>query len=188
LRFNSMLDVAIITALFLLGFQLLVANRRGAEARVEALIAEVPAATWHFVALQYCYGVLNRTYLVFVTADMICAAKVRGLLAAPLLVSDRWRNPLFYPRPHLVARYRRANLEGPEFKRRSAANFQLLKREVTAIRFSSEPKWGMGTVPYSGRLFITTTDGMTQELILLGKQDGPAIRARLCAAGFGATA
>ena len=48
-------------------------------------------------------------------------------------------------------------------------------------------KWGMGSVPYSGRLLVSRNDRTRIELILLGTQDGPRLRDRLQAAGFGAS-
>src|ERR1041384_2923085 len=184
-QIGSAVGFVAIMALALIGFQALSSTPRGSEAEVKTLLAEMPASTWHFVALQYCYGILNRTYMVFVTRDMICGAKVRGLLAAPVHVTDRWHDPLFYVRPRLVARYGRVNLEGPEFASLNSANFQIRKGEVATVEFTAEPKWGMGTVPYPGRLYLTTADGIRRELILLGNQDGQAIRERLLTNGFG---
>jgi len=37
----------------------------------------------------------------------------------------------------------------------------------------------MGAVPYSGRIILYFSKGGSREFILLGKQDGPAIRDRL---------
>jgi hypothetical protein len=134
---------------------------------------------WHFVALEYCYGMLNRTYIVFVADAMICGARVRGLLPAPLAVNERWFDPYFFPRPDIVKRYTGVDLTSPEFKRLSVANFQVPLNEVEDVRFNAAPKWGMGTVPYSGRIHLRLRDGTTRELILLGKQDGPALVERL---------
>ena len=40
---------------------------------------------WSFVALEYYALVLNRTFKVFVTDQLLCGAIARGWLAAPIL-------------------------------------------------------------------------------------------------------
>jgi hypothetical protein len=168
-----------VVCVVLFGIQTVLANRRGTESDIKAQLASMVPPAWHFVALEYCYGMLNRTYVVFVTDAMICGARVRGLLPAPLAVNERWFDPYFFPRPDIVKRYTRVDLTSAEFKRLSVANFQVPLNEVEDVRFNAEPKWGMGTVPYSGRLHLRLRDGTTRELILLGKQDGPALVERL---------
>ncbi|MEJ0034929.1 MAG: hypothetical protein WDO68_02385 [Gammaproteobacteria bacterium] len=163
----------------LFAIQVVFANRRGTESDIKAQLASMVAPAWHFVALEYCYGMLNRTYVVFITDAMICGARVRGLLPAPLAVDERWFDPYFFPRPDIVKRYTRVDLTSPRFKHLSVANFQIPFSEVRDIQFNAAPKWGMGTVPYSGRIHLRHHDGATRELILLGKQDGPALVARL---------
>lgn len=106
-------------------------------------------------------------------------ACVRGSLPAPLTLDERWSDPYFYPRPHLVKRSVQVDLTSPEFKKLSAANFQIPLSEVEDVRFNAKPKWGMGPVPYSGRIHLRLRGGATRELILLGKQDGPALVSRL---------
>lgn len=155
------------------------ASGRGTEQAVAAAIPAGAADRWHFVAMEYCHGILNRTYLVCVTDRMICGAKVRGPLAQPMLVTERWQDPNFYPKPRAVKRVADVNVEGPEFLRLAGANFQIARSQVTGIEYTQAPKWGMGTVPYSGRLILQLRDGGRRELILLGRQDGPALKARL---------
>ena len=154
-------------------------SRRGAEQEIAASLAAATPASWHFVAMEYCYGVLNRTYLVFVTERMICGAKVRGPLAQPMLVTERWQDPNFYPAPRAVKRLAGVNLEKPEFLNLAGANFQMARSEVVGVDFTDAPKWGMGTVPYSGRLILRLRGGGQRELILLGRQDAAALKARL---------
>ena len=173
------LIVLAVVCVVLFGMQAVLANRRGTESDIKAQLASIVPPAWHFVALEYSYGMLNRTYVVFVTDAMICGARVRGLLPAPLAVTERWFDPYFFPRPDIVTRYTRVDLTSPEFKRLSVANFQIRLNKVEDVRFNAAPKWGMGTVPYSGRIHLRLRDGTTRELILLGKQDGPALIERL---------
>ncbi len=173
------LIVLAMTFAALFGLQTLLANRKGTESDIKALLDRMTPPAWHFVSLEYCYGMLNRTYVVFVTDTMICGARVRGMLPAPLLISERWFDPYFFPRPAAVKRYLQVDLRSREFKRLRFANFQIPLSEVTDVRLNTEPKWGMEPVPYSGRIHLRLRSGATRELILLGRQDGPALVERL---------
>lgn len=186
MSFNLVLPLAAGVIAFLLS-QIILNNRAGSEKTVTTTLPLIntPAGTWNFVALQYCYGISNRSYIVFITNNMICGAKVRGPLAAPGVVTDRWQDPYFYPRPDAVIKYTGIALEAPRFKEMDTANFQLTLEDVDTVQYDSGRKWGMGTVPYSGRIILTLKNGKKMELILLGKQDGIAIRDRLVSDGFG---
>ena len=185
---TSALLLIVVVAAAIAGLQMLQSNKGGAEADIRAILATIPSRAWHFVALEYCYGILNRTYLVLVTDRMMCGAKVRGILAAPIHVTERWRDPYFYARPTLVAKCVAVDPESQDFLALSGANFQLDRASIELVEFSDAPKWGMGAVPYSGRLFLHLRSGRTRELILLGVQNGMQLRDRLRAAGFGRVA
>jgi len=168
-----------------LAVQYLLSKRAGSEQAVKLALTEITSVGWSFVALQYCFGISNRTYLIWVTKEMICGAKVRGVLPSPTAMTERWQDPMFYPRPEIVSKYRDIDPESPQFKQMDSANFQIHIADVDSIVFNAKKKWGMGNVPSSGRLFIRLKDGSTIELVLLGAQDGPAIKNRLLADGFG---
>ena len=50
---------------------------------------------------------------------------------------------------------------------------------VSASDYLPGRKWGMGNVPHSGRLVIRLRSVQERELILLGQQDGEALKHRL---------
>jgi hypothetical protein len=176
---------AVAAIVAVLAVQYLLSNRSGSEQTVKPALTDISSVGWNFVALQYCFGISNRTFLIFVTKEMICGAKVRGALPAPGVVTERWQDPLFYPRPKMVTRYLGIDTGSAAFKKMDSANFQIHKADVDAVIFNAEKKWGMGAVPYSGRIIIGLRDGSKIELILLGVQDGMAIKNRLLADGFG---
>jgi hypothetical protein len=157
------------------------ANASGSERRVEAALATLTPKAFNFVAMEYCYGMLNRTYLVFVTANTVIGIRVRGLMSAPMWITERCYNPYFYPRPRAVEKYNRMNLEAPALLKFSHANFQIARKDIEQCEFTANPKWGMGTMPYSGRIILNLRNGRTRELILLGKQDGPDLQSKLAA-------
>jgi len=160
-------------------FQMLITNRKGSELSVTKSLAQITDGSWTFVAMQYYFGILNRTYLVFVTDSLVCGAKVKGLISAPRAPDARWKDPLFYVSPDLAGRYARMDVGSDEFLTCCRANFRITKSEVRDVEFSQKPKWGMATVPYSGRIFLRMKTGKSIELILLGNQAGPQIRERL---------
>jgi hypothetical protein len=129
----------------------------------------------YFMAMQYYALMLNRTYKVFVTDKMLCGAKVLGLVASPpaprtdQLDSDGWGATI------AATLYERLDVTSPKFLRMNFANFQISWQDVESIKFSASPKWGMGNVPYSGRIFLRLKSGRSKELILVGQQNGPAI-------------
>jgi hypothetical protein len=84
-----------------------------------------------------------------------------------------------------VAKYRNLDAGSPEFLAKDRANFRLGKDEVDGVEFTADAKWGMGKVPYSGRLIFSLNGGRKRELVLLGTQDGPRLRDRLIGEGFG---
>jgi hypothetical protein len=160
-------------------FHALITNRKGSERSVAASLERGSEGAWTFVAMQYYFGILNRTYLVFVTETQLAGAKVKGAIAAPRAPDARWKDPLFYVSPSLAAEYGTMDVGSADFLARSRANFHIERSEIRDVEFSKKPKWGMASVPYSGRIFLHLKSGATIELILLGDQDGAAINRRL---------
>jgi hypothetical protein len=172
----------------LYALQALLGNRDGSEAEVAASLTSVPRALGWFVGMEYFRVIDNRTFVVFFTKDAICGAWARGVVLAPQRVTPRWRDPLFYPRPAAVAKLRGLDIESLAFLQTNRANFQIRREEVEAVEHTTEAKWGMGSVPYSGRLVLSLKGGRRRDFVLLGDQDGPALVERLRAAAFGRAA
>jgi len=139
-------------------------------------------STWCFVAMEYHAVILNRTFLITVTASQVCGARVHGLLASPPVPDPEWRDPAFYPVERLVKRYDGVDVDPEAYVRLDRANFQISLAELERVRFDPRPKWGMGWVPHSGRLYLELGSGVTRELMLLGAQDGALICERLAQA------
>jgi heat shock protein HtpX len=132
---------------------------------------------WSFVAMEYHGLVLNRIFRIFVTEHSLAGARVRGLMSSPLLPpGDAWLDPDFYPNPSLEERYRGLDPESAEFLAADRANFRYDRSAIESVEFVARPKWGMGNVPSSGRIFLRVAGGGRRELLLLGRQPGPEIR------------
>ena len=170
-------SVAAVGATYLL--QALNTYRKGSEQVVEQALAASSDAKWTFVAMQYYLGVLNRTYLVFVDDGYIAGAKVKGAIASPKLRDPRWDNPLFYVAPKLASEYGAMDIASRAFLERCRENFRVRLSDIRRVDFTAAPKWGMGAVPYSGRVLLHPTDGKVVELILLGKRDGMSVVNRI---------
>ncbi|HYC31456.1 MAG TPA: M48 family metallopeptidase [Gemmatimonadales bacterium] len=132
---------------------------------------------WSFVAMEYHRVVLNRIYRVIVTEGSICGARVRGTVTSPTLSpGEAWLDPEFYPNPKLEARYRELEPGSAEFLAADPANFRYAGGEIAAVEFTPKKKWGMGNIPSSGRIILRLAGGGRRELILVGEQNGAAIR------------
>jgi hypothetical protein len=134
-------------------------------------------APW-FAAMEYHTLILNRTYKVFVTDQMLCGAKVRGLVASPMSVPVEMFDPAFWVRTRAARIYDRLDVTSETFLNVSSANFQIKWNEIDRTEYRSGWKWGMGNVAYSGWLTLHLRAGCRRELILLGRQNGEALKAR----------
>jgi len=135
-------------------------------------------AEWSFIAMQYYWLIVNRTFEVFVTRSMICGARVRGVIASPEGTEPQQHDPQQYVSARLRRRYDSVNPESSEFLALDRANFQIPRSRISSIEFFPR-KWGMGGVPYSGRLVLSDPSNSKCELILLGTQDAGLIATRL---------
>jgi len=134
-----------------------------------------------FVALEYYGLILNRTYFVSLVNGYLCGAATGGLLAngrKPL-------NPNWYVNQEGLKRCRDSGMGSDSFLELDKNNFRIGREELIAIEFDDSQKWGMGVVPYSGRLRFKFSDGNSREFILLGYQDGEKLKQNLVEYGFG---
>jgi hypothetical protein len=125
-----------------------------------------------FVAMQYYALILNRTFVVFISAEGVYGWKVAGPVAAGPGSSRYFgpyqqmlEDPSKMPSQDDVRKL--ANLRGGFFIPRSS---------IVEVVFNSKRKWGMGGIPHLGRLEVKHISGRKIEFILLGKVDGEAIR------------
>lgn len=142
----------------------------------------------HFVAMQYYGLILNRTFLVLLTKDLIIGIKANGLisveaegnaLAAELLknmvVSGNLENPYSYIRPQYIEKVKDCDLFDKSILKQNKANFILPRTEVKNAYYDARKKWGMGYYPHDGKVYLETMDGKKREFIILGNQSGQKI-------------
>ena len=133
---------------------------------------------WGFVALEYYALVLNRLWVLLITNDSFVAVNAGGPIAAPLVVSEAWHDPFSYVSDRRIRRYEFLASQSDDVLRVSRANWKCSLSELSNISFTAAWKWGMGTVPYSGRLFVTA-GGRRHDYVLVGQQDGSEIEKAL---------
>lgn len=133
----------------------------------------------YFIAMEYYALMLNRTYKVFVTDRALCGAKVRGLVASPVVPSNQMQDPAYWGQSALARVYDRVDVTSPSFLKFDWSNFQIPWDSVVGVDFDPTEKWGMGSVPHTGKILMRMRGGKTREFILLGRQDGQLVRDRL---------
>ena len=121
-----------------------------------------------FVAMEYHALILNRTYVVFSAPDGLYGWKVRATVDAT--------NPMFFA-PYEQVLSDRDLLNNLKAVRRLASlkgGFFIPRGEIATAEFVDRQKWGMGLIPYSGRINLRLASGRTREFVLLGSVDGEA--------------
>jgi hypothetical protein len=129
-----------------------------------------------FAAMEYYALILNRTYKVFVTDQMVVGVTVRGLVISPLFPASSMLSQEFWVRTQAAKRYESIDLTSEKPLQMHSANFQIHWNEIAQTEYRAGRKWGMGNVPHSGRLALRLRDGQQRELILLGRQNGSTLK------------
>jgi hypothetical protein len=123
-----------------------------------------------FVAMEYFWLILNRTYVVFIAVEGLYGWRACGP------VTNRNLN-YFQPYQDMIddldfmrdfgSMQELSRLRGGFFIERSA---------ISAVEVNYRPKWGMGGIPESGRIVLRLTSGKTREFILLGSVYPDSVR------------
>jgi len=124
-----------------------------------------------FVAMEYFALILNRSFLIFITAEGLRVWNFHGMVSS--------LQPLFYESVEAL-------LDDPDMTAGSQAFEELMQRrhtfsvrysEIRSVEFVDRQKWGMGSIPHSGRLLVEfSARRRKREFILLGSAHGQLIR------------
>lgn len=136
---------------------------------------------WCFIGMEYYALVLNRTFVIAINGDLLEGTLCRGLTS-----TAGGRDGLSrYINGKLAVH---GDLDDPSaymgeraYPRRKRADFSLPLRELESVEHDPREKWGMGYYPHDDRLYLRTAT-RTREFILVGRQSGQAICARIRAA------
>ena len=126
-----------------------------------------------FLAMEYYGFILNRSFVLFSFPEGLYGWKFRGLVSA-------WTPQFFLP---LQAVAEDTSLtpgtESFQQSMRQRGSFFIPRNEITSVDYDPTPKWGMGPVPHSGKIHVHLASGKSRELILLGNQNGEAVRSAI---------
>lgn len=123
-----------------------------------------------FVAMEYYDLILNRTFVVFIAPDGLYGWKAQGPVAAG--------QPMYFvPYSEMLKdsdlmNNRRAIKKLSDL----AGGFFIPRSEILSADVVAGKKWGMGSIPQSGRVKIRTVSGKCREFILLGKVEAASIQ------------
>lgn len=140
----------------------------------------------HFVAMEYYWVILNRTFLILITDKELIGIKVHGLVGVesadptvnllPLAINGDLQNPYSYISTKYIDRIKDTDIRSPEFLKVNNSNFRINKSDIIDIVHDKSKKWGMGYYPHDGKIYIKTKDYKKREFIILGSQSGQDIK------------
>jgi hypothetical protein len=142
----------------------------------------------HFIAMEYYALILNRTFLVILTKDALIGLQGNGAVSVEggrdiltknitkaLSVRGDLKNPYSYLKEKYIREVENEDLLGETILAKNKTNFSILKKNIKSARYDPKKKWGMGSYPHDGKVYITTTDEKKREFIILGDQSGQKI-------------
>lgn len=147
----------------------------------------------HFVAMQYYGLILNKTFLVLITKDLIIGVKVNGLVSVEagggnkfahrltreiintMTIKGDLQNPYSYIKSKFIDQVDECELIDESILTQNKSNFIIRREDIANVYYDSKEKWGMGYYPHDGKVYIETKDGGKKEFIILGNQSGQKI-------------
>lgn len=142
----------------------------------------------HFIAMEYYYLILNRTFLILLTKDYLIGIQGNGLvsieggdniLARELTATMAIKGDLTDPYSYLKNKYleKASNLDFFDGSLIDAnkTNFIIKRSDIKNVYHDPKKKWGMGYYPHDGKVFVETIKNKKREFIILGNQSGQDI-------------
>lgn len=141
------------------------------EAISSADLVKVPMSG--FVAMEYYWLALNRTYVIFIAPEGLYGWLAQGPVAAPdhayFEPYERMLRDELFTRNHAVIQ-KLSLLRGGFFFGRS---------EIASIVDDDRKKWGMGELPHTGTIRVRLVSGESREFIVLGRTNTGRIRHKI---------
>ena len=142
----------------------------------------------HFVAMEYYFLILNRTFLVVKTKGYLVGIQGNGLIsveggnnfiareiASTMAVKGNLTNPYSYLKNSYLEKIENVDLLDGSILGVNKNNFLLKISDVKSVQHNPSKKWGMGPYPHDGRVTIETLKNEKKEFIILGNQSGQNI-------------
>jgi hypothetical protein len=142
----------------------------------------------HFVAMEYYFLILNRTFLVVKTNGYLIGIQGNGLvsveagsnilareLSATMAIKGDLTNPYSYLKNSYLEKIENVDLIDGSLTDLNNTNFVIKTSDIKDAQYNPNKKWGMGYYPHDGRVTIETFDNKKREFIILGNQSGQKI-------------
>lgn len=142
----------------------------------------------HFVAMEYFYLILNRTFLVIKTNGYLTGIQGNGLVSVEggkdiltrqitsnMAIKGDLTNPYSYLKNKYLEKITDLNLIDGSIVEANKTNFLIKLSDIKSANYNPSKKFGMGPYPHDGRVVIETFDNKKREFIILGNQSGKNI-------------
>jgi hypothetical protein len=135
----------------------------------------LPTPLYGFVAMEFYWLILNRTFVVFAAPDGLYGWKAAGIVTNA-------NRKYFEPLQEMLA--------DSEFTRDLPSIRKLAHLgggifypppEIASITSDDRRQWGMGGIRHAGHLHVRLVSGTIRKLILLGEVDPDEVRDRIIA-------
>lgn len=164
LRFSFLLGVVLFIALFVWNQAAAARAQPAVDILTEGISSADPARhpIFGFVAMEYYWLVMNRTYVIFIAPEGLYGWLAQGSVAAS-------NHTYFEP-------YRRMLLDERLMRNHTAiqklsslpGGFFFARSEIASIADDDRKKWGAGGLPHTGTIRVRLVSGMSREFIVLG--------------------
>jgi len=142
----------------------------------------------HFVAMEYYYLILNRTFLVIKTEGFLIGIQGNGLVSVEggkdiltrqitsnMAIKGDLTNPYSYLKNKYLEKIADFNLIDGSIIEANKTNFLIKLSDIKTAVYNPSKKFGMGPYPHDGRVTIETYNNKKREFIILGNQSGENI-------------
>lgn len=164
LRFSLLLGVVSFIALFVWN-QVAVAHAQPAVSILTEGISSADPATppmFGFVAMEYYWLVMNRTYVIFIAPEGLYGWLAQGSVAAS---DDTYFEP--YQRMLLDERFMRNHTAIHKLSL-LPGGFFFARSEIASVADDDRKKWGTSGLPHTGSVRVRLVSGTSREFIVLG--------------------
>lgn len=142
----------------------------------------------HFVAMEYYYLILNRTFLVIKSKGLLIGIQGNGLVSVEggkdiltreitsnMAIKGDLTNSYSYLKNKYLEKIADLNLTDGSIVAANKTNFLIKLSDIKSAIYNPSKKFGMGPYPHDGRVTIETYDNNKREFIILGNQSGEHI-------------
>lgn len=142
----------------------------------------------HFVAMEYYYLLLNRTFLVIKSKGLLIGIQGNGLVSVEggkdiltreitsnMAIKGDLTNPYSYLKNKYLEKIAELNLTDGSIVEANKTNFLLKLSDIKSAIYNPSKKFGMGPYPHDGRVTIENYDNNKREFIIFGNQSGEHI-------------